>query len=134
MSRLSLDGIERRIFDLLRAAGADAAQAGPVARSIRRAEADSIGPVGLGSLATYLAHLQAGRINGRAQPRVEQPRLGTVLVDAAHGFAHPAFDAGVPSLIAAARRCGSASLAIRRSYSIGVLGHPVEDLALQGLV
>jgi (2R)-3-sulfolactate dehydrogenase (NADP+) len=57
-----------------------------------------------------------------------------VAVDAAHGFAHPAFDAGLPVLAEAARANGVATMAITRSYSIGVLGHPVEDVARLGLV
>jgi (2R)-3-sulfolactate dehydrogenase (NADP+) len=134
VDRLSLDEVEAHTLARLAEAGADAAQARPVARSIRRAEADGIGPVGLGYLPTYLAHLRSGKVDGRARPALAHPREGTLLADAAHGFAHPAFDAGLPALTAAARRCGTASLAIRRSYSIGVLGHPVEDLAVEGLV
>jgi (2R)-3-sulfolactate dehydrogenase (NADP+) len=73
-------------------------------------------------------------VDGCAVPKVTTPRPGAVLVDAAHGFAHPAFDAGLPLLAEAARANGSATMAISRSYSIGVLGHPVEDIAAQGLV
>lgn len=134
MTRIALARLEALVLDRLLAAGATQAQAGPVARSIRRAEADGIRPVGLGYLPTYLAHLASGKVDGRAVPTLETPREATVRVDAAHGFAHPAFDCGRPALVAAARRCGTASLAIRRSYSIGVLGHPVEDLARDGLV
>jgi (2R)-3-sulfolactate dehydrogenase (NADP+) len=130
----SLDGVEKLAFDALIRHGASIANAGSVARSIRRAEADDIRSVGLGYLPTYLAHLSSGKVDGRATPLVTQQRTGTVLVDAAHGFAHPAFEAGLPALIAATRACGTASLGITRSYSIGVLGHPVEDIAGAGLV
>jgi (2R)-3-sulfolactate dehydrogenase (NADP+) len=134
MTRIAPARLEALVLARLRDAGASDAQAAPVARSIRRAEEDGIRPVGLGYLPTYLAHLASGKVDGRAAPVVEVPRESTILVDAAHGFAHPAFDAGRPPLSAAARRLGTASLAIRRSYSIGVLGHPVEDLANDGLV
>lgn len=116
------------------ARGATAAQARPVAISVRRAEADGIRSVGLGYLPTYLRHLVSGKVDGKALPVVTRPRPGTVLVDAGHGFAHPAFDAGLPHLIAATRANGSATLSITRSYSIGVLGHPVEDIANAGLL
>lgn len=129
-----LDDIERLALAALTRAGALPHQAVPVARSIRRAEADAIRSVGLGYLPTYLRHLRSGKVDGAAQPACDAPRPGLVAVDAAHGFAHPAFDLGLPRLVAAARANGVAAMAITRSYSIGVLGHPVEDLAQAGLV
>jgi (2R)-3-sulfolactate dehydrogenase (NADP+) len=134
MTRLTLDAIEEVAGAALMRAGASAAQARPVARSIRRAEADGTRAIGLGTLALYLGHLRGGRVDGRATPVMAHPRAAVVTVDAGHGFAHPAFDAGRDALVAAARACGTASLAITRSYSIGVLGHPAEDIAAQGLV
>lgn len=134
MPRLDLDAVERLAFDALVARGAAESAARPVARSIRRAEADAIGSVGLGYLPTYLSHLASGKVDGSAVPQVTTPRRSVVLVDAAHGFAHGAFDAGLQALADAARSNGSASLAIRRSYSIGVLGHPLEDIAALGLI
>jgi (2R)-3-sulfolactate dehydrogenase (NADP+) len=134
MTRLTLAAVEDLAFDALARAGAAAHQARPVAQSIRRAEADGTRAIGLGTLPMYLGHLRAGRIDGRARPVVAAPRAAVVTVDAAHGFAHPAFDAGRDALVAAARACGTASLAITRSYSIGVLGHPAEDIAAHGLV
>ena len=62
MPRLSLDEIEALAFDALRRAGASDHQARPVARSVRRAEADNMRPIGLGYLPTYLAHLKSGKI------------------------------------------------------------------------
>jgi (2R)-3-sulfolactate dehydrogenase (NADP+) len=57
-----------------------------------------------------------------------------VTVDAAHGFAHPAIDAGLPALIEAAQAQGSAAMTVRRSYNCGVLGHHAERLAEAGLL
>jgi (2R)-3-sulfolactate dehydrogenase (NADP+) len=134
MRRYTLDEIEQLAFDALTKAGAEPHQAKPVARSIRRAEADDIRSVGLGYLPTYLAHLRSGRVSGSAHPTVQTPRSGTIIVNAGNGFAHPAFDAGLEALAAAARSNGIACLGISGSYSIGVLGHPVEDIADFGLV
>jgi (2R)-3-sulfolactate dehydrogenase (NADP+) len=134
MTLLTLDEIEMLTFGALTRAGASEHQARPVARSIRRAEADDIRPVGLGFLSLYLAHLRSGKVDGKASPAMSTPCPATVSVDAAHGFAHPAFDLGLDALDKAARACGVASMAITRSYSIGVLGHPAEDIALRGLL
>ncbi|MDQ0511734.1 Ldh family oxidoreductase [Ancylobacter amanitiformis] len=134
MPLLTLDEIETFARDALTDCGASAPVAASVSRSVRRAEADGIGSVGLGYLGTYLAHLKSGKVDGRAEPRVNRARAGAVLADARHGFAHPAFDLARPVLVEAAQDAGTATLAIRRSYSIGVVGHPVEDLAEAGLI
>jgi (2R)-3-sulfolactate dehydrogenase (NADP+) len=134
MTRFTLAEIEGLAFAALARAGAAEHQARPVAQSIRRAEADDIRSVGLGYLPTYLAHLRSGKVDGNAQPSVQTTRTGVVTVNARHGFAHPAFAAGLDALERATRSCGIASLAITRSYSIGVLGHPAEDIAARGLV
>jgi (2R)-3-sulfolactate dehydrogenase (NADP+) len=135
MVRLSLDDIEALAFDALTRAGAAAHQARPVALATRRAEADGISSVGLGYLPIYLQHLRSGKVAGRAAP-VLQPatRPTAIRVDARSGFAHPAFDAGISALATAATANGMAGLSIYNSYSIGVLGHPVEDIAERGFV
>lgn len=134
MPTLSLDEIEALARRRLAACGASDVAAASVARSVRRAEADGLGSVGLGYLGIYLSHLRSGKVDGQAEPSVERPRTGSVLADAGHGFAHPAFDRARLVLVAAAREAGTATLAVRRSYSIGVVGHPVEDIAAEGLI
>jgi (2R)-3-sulfolactate dehydrogenase (NADP+) len=134
MARFTLQAVEDMAHAALVRRGASDGNARSVAISIRRAEADGIRSVGLGYLPTYLGHLTTGKVDGNAVAAVTVPRPSTILVDARHGFAHPAFDAGLPALVAATRINGSATLAISRSYSIGVLGHPVEDIAAHGLV
>jgi (2R)-3-sulfolactate dehydrogenase (NADP+) len=134
MALFPLNVVEELAHRALTGRGASDVNARSVAVSVRRAEADGIRSVGLGYLPTYLSHLPTGKVDGRTTPVVTMPRPGSVLVDARHGFSHPAFDAGLQDLIAATRANGSAALAITRSYSIGVLGHPVEDIAAHGLV
>jgi (2R)-3-sulfolactate dehydrogenase (NADP+) len=134
MPRLTLDAVETLAFDSLSKRGAAAGPARSVARSIRQAEADDIPLVGLGYLPVYLSHLASGKVDGKAVPTVRQSAPAVVHCDAANGFAHPAFDEALPLLEQAARACGTASLAVARSYSAGVLGHWVEALAERGLV
>ncbi|WP_430465001.1 Ldh family oxidoreductase [Tabrizicola sp.] len=132
--RISLDEIETLAVDRLCAAGADLAQARPVAQSIRRAEQDGVRSHGLMYLPIYVEHLTCGKVNGRAQPQMSQPRAGAVVVDAGHGFAHPAIDLGLPALQEAARACGIAALTVRRSYNCGILGHHAKRIAETGLI
>lgn len=70
MTRMTPAGIEDLAARALGRAGAAPHQALPVARSIRRAEEDGIGPVGLGYLPTYVAHLRGGKLCGDARPVV----------------------------------------------------------------
>ena len=132
--RMTLDEVEALALARLRAAGASDLQAGPVARSIRAAERDGVRSHGLMYLPVYADHLTCGKVDGQARPALSQPRAGAVVVDAAHGFAHPAIDAGLPALVAAARACGIAALTVTRSYNCGILGHHAERIAGAGLI
>lgn len=131
---LSLDQVEDFGQRMLTSSGATAAQAGPTARSIRDAEADGIRSVGLAYLPTYCDHVACGKVVGDAVPSVTRPRAATVVVDAHHGFAHPAFESGRLALIEASRECGIGIMTIAHSYSAGVLGWFVERLADDGFV
>jgi (2R)-3-sulfolactate dehydrogenase (NADP+) len=131
---LTLDHVEALSYQVLTHSGASPAQAEPTARSIRDAEADGIRDVGLAYLPTYCEHLRCGKVVGDAVPTVSNPRAATVIVDAHHGFAHAAFEAGREPLVGAARFCGIGMLSIAHSYSAGVLGWFVERLADDGLL
>ena len=131
---LTLDEVEAISHRMLVNSGASALQAGPTARSIRDAEAEGVRNVGLAYLPTYCVHLECGKVRGDAVPTVTTPRPAAVLVDAALGFCHPAYEAGESALVDAARTNAIAMLAVRHSYSAGVLGWFVDRLARHGLV
>ncbi len=126
--------IETLARTALNKAGASAEQAAALARGIAAAERDGLSSHGLAYLATYCEHLACGKVRGQAVPKVAQASAGVVTVDAGSGFAHAAIDAGFKALIPLARQQGIASLAIRKSYNAGVLGHHTERLAREGLV
>jgi (2R)-3-sulfolactate dehydrogenase (NADP+) len=131
---LSLHMVFEVAEQVLRSSGASPLQAHATARSIRDAEADGIRNVGLGYLPVYADHVACGKVVGSAVPTVTTPRSGTVVVDAHHGFAHPAFESGRPLLVDAARTNGVAVMTVAHSYSAGVVGWFVEALANEGLV
>lgn len=130
----SLDQIEDLAFQALQSAGAASHQAASVARSTRLAERDGIRSHGLMYVPIYAEHLRCGKVLGGANPVVSRPRPAAIQVDAAHGFAHAAIDAGWPEFDAAVRAQGVAAMAVSRSYNCGVLGHHAERLAESGLV
>ena len=132
--RLTLDEVEAMARAALRAAGASASAAAAVARSTRAAERDGIRSHGLLYIPIYAEHLRCGKVDGNAVPEVTQTRPASIRVDAAHGFAHTAIDAGWDAFTVATRTCGVAAMTLHRSYNCGVLGHHAERLAEAGLV
>ncbi|WP_109467046.1 Ldh family oxidoreductase [Albibacillus kandeliae] len=131
---MTLDEVEAAAFRALRATGASAAQAAPVAHSIRAAEAEGTRGIGLGYLPYYCGHLTVGKIVGDASPVASSPAPALIRVDAASGFAHPAYIAGEEMLIAAAQSQGIALMGIANAYACGVLGYFTDRLARRGLV
>jgi (2R)-3-sulfolactate dehydrogenase (NADP+) len=132
--RISLDEAQALALAALARAGVTAGQASAVARSVRAAEAEGTRGIGLGYVPWYAHHAEVGKIIGTAVPQVSQPRPGMVHVDAAGGFAHPAYEAGEGALIASAKAQGIAVLGISGAYACGVLGYFTDRLARAGLV
>lgn len=131
---LSLDEIEDLSFRALVAAGTSETNARPLAVATAATEADGIASHGLLYIPIYCEHVQCGKVDGRAEPRLARPAPSVLTVDAATGFAHAAIDLGFDQLIPLARSQGVAALAIRNSYNCGVLGYHTARLAREGLV
>lgn len=132
--RLSPDAITAAAVAALRAHGASAEQAIPLAAAIAAAERDGIRSHGLMYLPIYCEHLTCGKVIGTAVPTVTRAKAASVTVDAGNGFAHAAIAAGLPVLLEAAREVGLAGMAVRRSYNCGILGYHVEAIAAAGFV
>jgi (2R)-3-sulfolactate dehydrogenase (NADP+) len=131
---LTVDEIEALALKALVGAGTSEANASPLARAVAAAERDGIASHGLAYVPTYCQHVQCGKVDGTAEPWLERPKPGSVVVDAKTGFAHPAIALGFNALIEAARENGVAGLGVRNSYNCGVLGYHTEQLAAAGLV
>lgn len=98
--------------------------------------AHQFGPpaMGLPHFVDYLEALQAGRINGRAQPIISNSLPAILAVDAQRGIAQTGFDAAFPALLERARSLGVAVFTQGNSYTCGELGYYVRRLAAEGLV
>jgi (2R)-3-sulfolactate dehydrogenase (NADP+) len=131
---MTLADIEDLARSALEGAGASPKNAASVARSTRLAERDGIRSHGLLYVPIYAEHVACGKVDGRAEPAVEQTRPGAIRVDARNGFAHPAIDAGWDAFTGAVRDCGVAAMTLHNSYNCGVLGHHAERLAEEGLL
>ncbi len=131
---LSLAEIEELSFKALVAVGTSADNARPLAIATAATEADGVASHGLAYIPIYAEHVQCGKVDGQAVPKLEVARPGVITVDAATGFAHSAIDKGFEQLIPLARQQGVAALSIHSSYNCGVLGYHTNRLAEAGLV
>jgi len=105
-----------------------------VAQALMRAEIDGQTGHGLSRVASYAAQARAGKVDGHAVPSLRQARPGTLMIDAAHGFAFPAVELAIARLPTLAAQTGIAAAGFVRSHHFGVVGHHVERLAQAGLI
>ncbi len=131
---LTLAEVEDLTFKALTACGTSEANARSVTASVVASEAEGIHSHGLARLPTYCEHARCGKIDGKAEPALEQVAPAALRADARDGFAHPAIDLGLERLLPLAKETGIAALAVTNSYNCGVCGYHVERIAAAGLV
>jgi (2R)-3-sulfolactate dehydrogenase (NADP+) len=81
----------------------------------------------------YCQHLRSCKVDGNAVPVITEVSPVSFRVDAAHGFAHPAIEAGFARLIPAAKAQGIAAMGVFNSYNAATLGFHTGTLARAGL-
>ncbi len=134
MPTLTMAEAEALVVRTLTRCRTDETNARSVARALVGAEAEGQKGHGLSRVPTYAAQAKIGKVVGTARPTIEWKRPSAAVVDAKHGFAYPAIDLALDALPDAARQNGMAAAAITRSHHCGVVGHPVERLAGEGLL
>ncbi len=134
MPSLSLDQIESTSLKALIAHGAEPWIAEEVARAVRVAESLGNKICGLYYLESYCQQLLSGRVDGRVEPEVSNPRPGLVSVDAKFGFAQPAFTRGLAKAVDAAKQNGVATLAICHAHTCTSLGYFTSQIATAGMI
>ena len=134
MPLVSTIDIERASKSALVAYGAKDWISASVARAV--ADAESFGNVicGLYYLESYCRQLVTGRVDGTVDPQVSASRPGSILSDAKFGFSQPAFEAALPTAIAAARTNGTASLSVAHAHTCTSLGYFTAQLAAKGFL
>ena len=132
--KVSVAELQALVQAALERAGANAAMASATARALVLAEAQGIGSHGLSRVSQYATHLQNGRVNGAAQPRVVHQRGGAAQIDAGAGLAFPACDLAVREAIARAKDHGVAFVGVMNSHHAGVIVDHLRAVADAGLV
>lgn len=134
LARVPVEQLTTSVADVFVAARTSPANGRAVAEALVQAEIDGQKGHGLSRIESYAAQSQTGKVDGLAVPRASVKRPGSILVDAAHGFAYPAVDLAIEKLLEAAPKCGIAAAGITRSHHCGAMGQHVERLADAGLV
>jgi len=132
--RLSLAQAEDLVAEVLQANGACSAAARSTAVALVAAEADGQAAHGLSRVSSYALQVRSGKVNGAAVPILTRPAPAVVRVDAGLGFAYPAIDLAIETLVPTARSQGIALAAIHHSHHFGQVGAHAERLAAAGLV
>jgi (2R)-3-sulfolactate dehydrogenase (NADP+) len=126
--------VEALIAKAMEACNTSEGNARSVARALAQAEIDGQKGHGLSRAPSYGAQAKSGKVDGHAMPEVHQTRPGSLMIDAKHGFAFPAFDLAIARLPEMAGASGIAAAGFARSHHFGVAGRHVERLAEAGLV
>lgn len=114
--------------------GASLPQARATALALVMAQASGVPSHGLSRVAMYVAHLRAGRVLGKATPRVSNERQAALLIDADNGFAFPACYMAIELAIDRARQNGIAMAAVTNSHHFGMAAYHLDPVAEAGMV
>ena len=133
-TRLSVPRARALIIGALTGAGTTLANARYFTEAILDTELSGLDGHGFYWLQYYCEHLQSGKVDGKAKPKVKMVTPVSIRVDANRSFAHPAIEAGFGKLVPAARKHGIAAMAVHGSYNAATLGFHTGTLAREGLV
>ena len=131
---LSSEDARALIWNALTGSGTSPENAGYFTDAILDTELSGLEGHGFYWLQYYCAHLRSGKVDGKAVPQVETLSDTSFRVDARHGFAHPAIEAGFELLIPAAKAHGVAAIGVYNSYNAATLGFHTGYLARAGLL
>ncbi len=134
MPSITLDEIEQTTRAALARHGAGPEASMTVAHAVRVAEGNGNRICGLYYLESYCRQLATGRVDGVVEPEVTVDHPGAVRVDGRLGFAQPAFAAGFPTAVAAARTNGICGYSIEHTHTCTSLGYFTEQFAREGLL
>jgi delta1-piperideine-2-carboxylate reductase len=105
-----------------------------IAHNMATAEQDGAKSHGVFRIPAYLSSLDAGWVDGRAVPVVEDAAPGMLRGDGHNGFALPVLEAARPALLAKARTNGIALLTVRNAHHFSAVWPDIEPFAREGLI
>jgi (2R)-3-sulfolactate dehydrogenase (NADP+) len=133
-THIEIEALKKLVAQAFEVSNVSPANAASVAQALTLAEIDGRKGHGLSRVPSYTVQAKSGKVDGQVQPKLTQTADGSLLVDAASGFAYPAFDLIHKRLPDMASKTGIAVAGVTRSHHFGVAGHQVERAADNGLV
>jgi len=118
----------------LHASGASNSQARAAARYLVAADAQGLATHGVARVPTYCAHLQSGRAQGEAVPRVVRDAGAACLIDAGTGLGFEPCELAIEQAVERAQAGGIGFAGVTNSHHCGALGILLEPVAGQGMV
>ncbi len=128
------DTLHALAVDILIAHKTRSENAYSVSDALIAAECDGKKGHGLMRLPHYARHAYIGKINGLAIPEIIDNKKNFILIDAHCGFAFPACQLAIETLIHKCKEYGIAAVGINRSHHFGQAGYHVEKIANAGLI
>ena len=133
-THIEVDALRHLIARAFEASNVSQSNAASVARALTLAEVDGRKGHGISRVPSYAGQALSGKVDGRVEPQAKQTAAGALSIDAAFGFAYPAFDLAQKELPSVAAKTGIAVAGFTRSHHFGVAGHQVEHAADNGLM
>ena len=130
---LTLEAAEALANGCLAANGCDADNARAITDVMIKAERDGCTSHGLFRLPGYVSALRSGRVDGRADPKVERIAPAVIRVDGRGGMAPLALERGRAPAVELARETGIAALSLVGIFHMAALWPEVEAIAEEGL-
>ena len=134
MQSLTRDELKTLLHLRLTQSGVSPKNAESVANALCQAQVDGHEGHGVSRIASYVAQVQSGKVNGQANPTIVFNHGGMIRIDAQNGFAYPALDLAIQVLINNSNSHGISAVGITQSHHFGVAGWTVERLAQNGLI
>ncbi|MGI9353428.1 MAG: Ldh family oxidoreductase [Rhizobiaceae bacterium] len=131
---LDLQEVKPLAANALRSAGCNDENAEAVAECIYQAERHGAHSHGLFRMPGYLASLNSGKVNGKANPNLSNPKPSVLAVDGDGGYAPLAHRRLAGPLSDLAKKQGVAIAALTNTFHFAALWQEVEMLANQGVV
>jgi LDH2 family malate/lactate/ureidoglycolate dehydrogenase len=130
---LSLDDAFELSLSVLLRNGMNERHAAAVAKSVVSGQRDECHSHGMYRLLVCVRGMRSGKINGEAEPEVQDVSPALTRIDARAGFSQVAFDVGAEHLVRKANEVGIAALAINNCFHFSALWQEVEALADMGV-
>lgn len=134
MAQMSLEELHDLARRALIGAGAHDEMADATAAALVYADARGLAAHGVARVPQYATHLQNGRADGQARPRVVAAKGGAALIDAGSGLAYAACALAIAEATRRAAELGVAFSAVTNSHHFGVAAYHLEAVAAAGLV